>query len=123
MLTQARTAQAATSSVLQPTCCRSRTFEKRRCGKTKTVSAGQARIAERNCFSWASENGRKELCEVDWMRDRMRSRRLNMWFVATVFIYERQMSCHRHHRTRPLLRCMFPFAHSKMSCQPPFPRK
>ena len=69
------------------------------------------------------ENGRKESCEVDWMRDRMRSRRLTMWFVATAFTCEGQMSRHHHHRTRPSLRCMFSFVRSPMSYRPPFPRK
>ena len=29
-----------------------------------------------------------------------------MWFVATLFTYGRQMSRDRHHKTRPLLRCL-----------------
>ena len=60
------------------------------------------------------QKGINEFCEVDGMGDRMSPRRLNMWLVATVFTCERQMSRHHHHRTRPLLRCMFPFARSPM---------
>ena len=39
------------------------------------------------------------------------------------FTYGRQMSGHRHHQTRPLLRCLFPFFRSPMICRPPFPEK
>ena len=48
-LCRAKFEQVATSSILQPRCCRSRSLEKKRCSKTKTVSARQARIAEKNC--------------------------------------------------------------------------
>ena len=46
---QARTVHTAASLVLQQRCCRSGSLEKRRCSKTKTISATQVRTAKRNC--------------------------------------------------------------------------